>query len=218
MTAARRSDDHDKSSPNASDDVPEASRTVVRRRRGAALLRAIYLATLEELAETSFEELGFEKIAARAGTAKTTLYRRWSTTEELVLAALSDPATGYRPMDPPDTGSLRSDLMAVLTALSQSIQEPRGRALRPLIGQRSRHPELFEEIFRVLVIPHQRLLLGILRDAADRGEAEPAAVTQRIASVGPRLVVMEAMRRDMVPPAEVTAIVDEVLLPLLAVR
>ncbi|MFJ9173689.1 TetR/AcrR family transcriptional regulator [Streptomyces sp. NPDC102360] len=227
MTAARRPADHDSSDssdsspnePNAPDDsdAPDTPRTV-HRRRGATLLRAIYLATLEELAETSFEELGFEKIAARAGTAKTTLYRRWSTTEELVLAALSDPATGFPLPSPPDTGSLRGDLAAVLSALAQSLQEPRGRALRPLIGQRPRHPELFEEIFRALVVPHQRLLLDILRAAADRGESDPAGVTQRIASVGPRLVVMESMRHDTVPPAEVAAIVDEVLLPLIAAR
>ncbi|GAA3290207.1 hypothetical protein GCM10020295_04020 [Streptomyces cinereospinus] len=104
----------------------------------------------------------------------------------------------------------------MLTALADSLQEPRGRALRPLITQRPRHPELFDEFLRVLVAPHQRLLLGILRAAADRGEAEPDAVTQRIASVGPRLVIMESMQHDSVPPSEVAAIVDEVLLPLTA--
>ncbi|MBP0457193.1 TetR/AcrR family transcriptional regulator [Streptomyces montanisoli] len=204
-------------------DSPEAQDAPGRRRgssrrRGAALLQAIFLATLEELAETSYEELSFDKVAARAGTGKTTLYRRWSTTAELVLAALSDPGTGFPPPAAPGTGSLRGDLTTVLAGLARGLQEPRGRALRPLITQRPRHPELFDEVFRALIVPHQGLLLDILRAAAERGEARPAAVTQRMASLGPRLIVMESMQRDSVPLSEVAAIVDEVLLPLAATR
>ncbi|MER6349180.1 TetR/AcrR family transcriptional regulator [Streptomyces sp. NPDC001595] len=181
-------------------------------------MRAIYLAALEELAETSFEELSLEKVAARAGTGVTTLYRRWTTPAEPLLAALSDPATGFAQPVPPRTGSLRGDLLSVLTGLAGSLVEPRGRALRPLIAQRPRHPELFDEIFRAVVVPHQHLLLDILRATADRGEADAAAVTQRLASLGPRLIIMESMQHDEVPPSEVAALVDEVLLPLTAVR
>ncbi len=215
MTAARHPTGHEPGASSAKD--PATPRTGSRR-RGDALLQAIFLATLEELAETSFEEVTFDRIAARAGTGKTALYRRWSTPAELVLAALSDPSAGYPRPTAPGTGSLREDFISVLGLLAASLAEPRGRALRPLIAQRPRHPELFDEIFRVLIVPHQRLLLDILRAAADRGEADPSAVTQRIASLGPRLIVMDAMQHDSVPPAEVAAVVDEVLLPLTAPR
>ncbi|MGH8921898.1 MAG: TetR family transcriptional regulator, partial [Actinomycetes bacterium] len=84
------------------------------RRRGADLTRAIYRATLEELARTSFEELAFDKIAPLAGTGKSALYRRWSTPAQLVLAALTDPSTGFGEPTAPGTGSLRGDLTTLL--------------------------------------------------------------------------------------------------------
>jgi hypothetical protein len=75
------------------------------RRRGTKLTHAIYLATLNELAETSFEELSFDRIAIRAGAGKASLYRRWSSPKELLLEALTDPSAGFGTPRPPDTGS-----------------------------------------------------------------------------------------------------------------
>jgi AcrR family transcriptional regulator len=186
------------------------------RRRGDALTAAIGRATLDELARTSFEELSFDKIAAAAGTGKAALYRRWSTPAELVLAALTDPAAGFGDVPAaPRTGALRDDLIALLTHLARALAEPRGRALRPLIAHRHRHPELFEQVRRQVLQPHLEVLLTVLRQAAERGEAARERVTERVASVGPRLIVLEAWEHDRVDPREVEAIVDEVLLPLL---
>ncbi|CAM3528740.1 TetR-like C-terminal domain-containing protein [Kibdelosporangium persicum] len=185
------------------------------RRRGEALTGAIGLATLEELARTSFEELSFDKIAAAAGTGKAALYRRWSTPAELVLAALTDPATGFGDVPAaPRTGTLRADLIALLTRLARALEEPRGRALRPLIAHRHRHPELFEHVHRLVIRPHLEVLLTVLREAAERGEAAPERVTERVASVGPRMITLEAWECDQMDPREVEAVVDEVLLPL----
>ncbi|MEV6831116.1 TetR/AcrR family transcriptional regulator [Amycolatopsis sp. NPDC051102] len=184
------------------------------RRRGDALVRAILEATLAELAEASFEELTFEKVAARARTGKAALYRRWATPEDLVLAALTDPDAGFGEPRPPQTGTLRGDLLALLGGLARVLDEPLGRALRPLITQRARHPQLFARIRALVLRPRQELILGLLADAAERGEARPAAATARIAAVGPRLVLVEHVEAGTVTAAEVTAIVDEVLLPL----
>jgi AcrR family transcriptional regulator len=204
--------------------VPASSRAstepaaVAGRRRGAELTRAIYQATLEELARTSFEELAFDKIAPLAGTGKSALYRRWSTPEQLVLAALTDPSTGFGEPTAPGTGSLREDLTTLLGGFARVLDEPRGRALRPLLIQRARHPELFDEVRRRVVLPHQRLLLAVLKAAVDRGEADARCVTPLVASVGPRLVIADSLERGTVSQARVRAIVDEVLLPLAAPR
>jgi AcrR family transcriptional regulator len=189
------------------------------RRRGEALTGAIGLATLEELARTSFEELSFDKIAAAAGTGKAALYRRWSTPAELVMAALADPATGFGDVPAaPGTGALRSDLIILLSHLARALEEPRGRALRPLIAHRHRHPELFEHVHRLVIRPHLAVLLTVLRQAAERGEAAPERVTERIAALGPRLVTLQSWEHDHVEPREVEALVDEILLPLLRSR
>jgi AcrR family transcriptional regulator len=188
------------------------------RRRGDALVRAILESTLAELAETSFEELSFEKVAVRARTGKAALYRRWSTPEDLVLAALTDPVVGFRETPPPGTGTLRGDLLVLLGGLARVLDEPYGRALLALITQRARHPKLFARVRALVLRPRQELILGLLADAAERGEARLAAVTARIAAVGPRLVLVEHVEAGVVTATEVTTIVDEVLLPLIRRR
>ncbi|MFJ2829350.1 TetR/AcrR family transcriptional regulator C-terminal ligand-binding domain-containing protein [Streptomyces sp. NPDC087263] len=171
---------------------------------------------MEELALTSFEELAFDRIALRAGTGKSSLYRRWSTPKELVLAALTDPVVGFGWPLTPDTGTLRGDLTALLGSFACILEEPRGRALLPLMSQRARHPELYEQVHRLVIQPHQHIVLDVLRRAADRGEIDPCHVTPRVASVGPRLIIVESMDTGTVGRAEVDAIISEVLLPLTA--
>lgn len=187
------------------------------RRRGAALTEAIYLATLGELARSGFAQLSFDKVATAAGTGKAALYRRWSSPDQLVMAALTDPATGFgQPLAPPGTGSLRADLLALLSQFVRELAEPRGQALRSLVAYRGQHPELFEQVWSSVIRPAQEVLLAVLGEAAARGEADPARVTERMASIGPRLLLVEAWRSDSLADDEVAGVVDEVLLPLLA--
>jgi len=189
------------------------------RRRGSALTEAIHLATLEELTRTSFAELSFDKIATAAGTGKAALYRRWSGPGELVLAALTDPATGFgHPPAAPGTGSLRTDLITLLTQFVRALGEPRGQALRPLLAYRHQHPELFDQVWESVIRPAQEVLLGVMAEAVERGEADPARVTARSASVGPQMILLQSWRADSIGDDDVTEIVDEVLLPLLTVR
>lgn len=184
------------------------------RRRGAALTHAIYVATLQELAESSLAELTFEKIAARAGAGKTSLYRRWSSPAELLRAALTDETTGVPPVVEPATGSVRDDLMTALAVFAQALVEPYGRALAVLMNDAQRHPELTAEVHRMTVQPRIDLLLQVLRAGVARGEVDDGAATPRVAAVGMQLVIMAYVELGSVPAAEVEAIVDEVLVPL----
>jgi AcrR family transcriptional regulator len=98
------------------------------RRRGEALNAAIFRATLDELAEVGYAKLTMERVAERARTGKASLYRRWPSRMELamdaVYHALPDPAS------PPDTGSLRGDLLALLRRNGELLAGPAGEALR----------------------------------------------------------------------------------------
>src|ERR1022692_411234 len=84
------------------------------RRRGEQLENAIFDAILGELAEVGYHRLTMEGVAARAGTGKGALYRRWPSRESLVLAALR----GRLPSldEQPDTGSVRGDLVGSCSA------------------------------------------------------------------------------------------------------
>src|SRR5262245_49537219 len=64
------------------------ARAVGSRRRGKVLETAIFEIVLRELAETGYVNFSIERVAARAGTSKPVIYRRWPTRARLVYAAL----------------------------------------------------------------------------------------------------------------------------------
>ena len=77
--------------------------------------RAIIEATLDLIGEgMGVSELSIEAIASRAGVGKTTIYRRWSNKEDLVVDAL---ATLKAPMPRLSGTSVRDDLISWLEAL-----------------------------------------------------------------------------------------------------
>jgi AcrR family transcriptional regulator len=101
--------------------MPEASTKrsatpTQRRRRGAELEAALLDAAWEELAEVGYAKLTMESVAARAQTGVAVLYRRWANKEELVFAAIEH-HRGAHPVEMPDTGSLRGDLLALIAAI-----------------------------------------------------------------------------------------------------
>src|ERR1700748_2465701 len=95
--------------------VTEAPRPARRRRYGQELESALLVAAWDKLLETGYARLTMESVAKRAGTSEPVLYRRWPNKDQLVLAAMEH----YRTANPvvlPDTGALRTDLLAELTA------------------------------------------------------------------------------------------------------
>lgn len=76
---------------------------------------AIMAAALDLLAEQGYSRLTIEAVALRAGVAKTSLYRRWSTKESLVFDAIVNVGFAERP-DVPDTGSLHQDMLSYMRA------------------------------------------------------------------------------------------------------
>jgi AcrR family transcriptional regulator len=92
---------------------------------------------LDELAETGYAGLTFEGVARRAGVHKTTVYRRWSTLERLVLAAMLEQARLGVPVA--DTGSLRTDLLALgLGSAATTATAQSETVLRTVVGVGSR--------------------------------------------------------------------------------
>jgi AcrR family transcriptional regulator len=80
--------------------------------RGERFVAKVFEATIWELGRVGFERLSIEEIASRAGVNKTSIYRRWATIELLVVEALTH--TTRNVVEVPDTGHLRSDLVAYL--------------------------------------------------------------------------------------------------------
>src|ERR1700761_6094075 len=100
--------------------VTEAPRPARRRRHGQELESVLLVAAWDELVETGYARLTMESVAVRAGTSEPVLYRRWPNKDQLVLAALMHHRKD-RPIAVPDTGTLRGDLLAYLTALGDAL-------------------------------------------------------------------------------------------------
>lgn len=199
-----------------------AALKVVQRRRGTALLAAIHEATLAELADVGLKGLTMEGIAARAGAGKASLYRRWASTEDLVLAALAATDASFagevehwRTMTPFD---LRDALVEVLRHFASGLDTPNGRALQMLLSWRHQHPELVERVRAVMVTPRAAVLRAVLERAVTEGTIAERAVTPTVVSAGPRLVIAQHKETGQVQDADVEALVDELLLPALQSR
>jgi len=195
-------------------DIPGKSAQKKTRRRGRKLMLSIYEYVLSRLADGGFEDLTFDKIAAGVGTGKASLYRRWTTPNELLLEALADPEVGYGNPDSPEKGDIRSDLIAIFSNLAESLDRPHGRATLLIQAHRVTHPDLFHLVDEMLIQPFETMTLRVLEGAAERGEVNGDVINERIAAIGAQLITGKYYRVGQVDEDDVIAIVDEVMMPI----
>ena len=138
--------------------------------------RAILTATLDLLASRGLAAMSIEEIAARAGVGKATIYRRWSSKGLLALDAFVTAFAEQQPL--PDTGTLRGDLTAALTAWVRAVtQTSMGSMLAGLVAE-AQHDEELRAGWRDRVLEPLRSQHRIMLDRAiARGEI-PATVDQ----------------------------------------
>ena len=108
--------------------------------RGAPVVRAVLEATLDELAQVGYGALNVERVAARAGVNKTTVYRRWPTRTALVEAALRSFVEALPDLEP--TGDIRADLLAVARRMCRCMSSPRGRCVQRMLLAGDGAPDL----------------------------------------------------------------------------
>jgi len=183
------------------------------RRRGDVLNSAIFQATLDELAEIGYAKLTMERVAARAGASKASVYRRWPSRMELAVDVVHHLAPD--PTSTPDTGSLRSDAIAWLRGAADLLAGPAGEALRGLLGDALADPARTLELRKRSSGTGYRAMQEITRRAVQRGEINSTAITPL------RLDVAQAMLREQfllhgapIEDAAIVQILDEVVLPL----
>ncbi len=120
---------------------PDAPARRPGRPRSAEADDAILAATVDILAVGGYDALTVERVAARAGVAKATVYRRYTGKVELVIAALAFVAE--RNLPAPDTGSTRGDLEALIDGYTHALLEtPFGRLTHTMIGALQRNAHL----------------------------------------------------------------------------
>jgi AcrR family transcriptional regulator len=183
------------------------------RRRGDELTAAIFHATLAELAEVGYAGLTMERVAERAKTGKASLYRRWSSRMELVLAAVY--STWPEPAESVNTGNLRGDLLAMLRRNAEALAGPAGEAMRGLLSDVLADRDRTAELRQLSQGRGRRAMAEVIRRADERGEVDAAAIPARRLEVGQALIRQQFLFSGTPIPDEVIVeIVDDVLLPL----
>ncbi|TAJ48574.1 MAG: TetR/AcrR family transcriptional regulator [Herbiconiux sp.] len=188
------------------------------RRRGAELESALLDAAWAELEDVGYPAFGYDGVAARAGTSKPVLYRRWPAKVDLVLAALQHGGL-FDKRALPDTGSLRGDILTALrdfNAARSGFMAVISVYLAGIHADTGLSPAELRD----------RLLAGstntgrkLLERAAGRGEIPARNWPSGIATLPSDLVRHDlVMTLKPLPDARILEIVDDIWLPLVRLR
>jgi AcrR family transcriptional regulator len=148
---------------------PEQTIRKAGRQRSALSHQAILEATLALFAEVGLHGLSIEAIAARAGVGKTTIYRRWTSKEEILSEALYL-LRGGLPL--PDTGHIRDDfLFLAREAREVFAHDPfMGKLITKMIAELKTTPTLAQAFVEKVIVPHLQEFRSIVERAKRRGE------------------------------------------------
>src|SRR5918912_156025 len=131
----------------------------------------IRAAILRLLAEVGYSALTMDAVAAEAGVGKATIYRRWRTKHDLVVDTLSD--TNRAIAIPPDTGSVESDVRALMDLVVTTVQSPAGAAIRSLLPAMQYQPALVEAFRKGPLAVWRSAFSEMWARAEARGEVRP---------------------------------------------
>lgn len=188
------------------------------RRRGDVLENAILQAAWDEWNEVGYTRLTMENIALRAKTNKNAVYRRWPNKAKIVTAAVSKHMVKPEIFGPiPDTGDLRSDMLALLQGFVTPMQA---------IGAETIHGLMTDYGGNLIAsLPEMRsdksdnklteAIRAILLNAEKRGELNLAKLNPRVISLPVDLMVYEILSTHKpITDSRITGIIDDIFLPL----
>jgi AcrR family transcriptional regulator len=167
--------------------------------------------TLQLLQEHGYDRLTVDAVAAAARASKATVYRRWPSKAELVLAAFTE---GVRQVAVvPNTGSLRGDLLALGEICCQQATE-HANTIRAVMVEASRHPALNEAMQHQFIDQRKALMRHVLAQAVERGEITESAVTDELWDLLPGYLIFRGITSNDPPTRRtVKALVDNFLIP-----
>jgi AcrR family transcriptional regulator len=190
------------------------SHPVKRRRRGTELEHALLAAAWEELAGAGFVKLTMESVADRARTGIAVLYRRWPDKNALVLAAIRH----YRdthPVEVPDTGTLRDDLLELLGNLNAARTELATLVGATFAGLHDSAGLTPEDVRLTVLGDGPRRSDEVYRRAHDRGEIDLTSIPPDVLDLPFQLIRHDIlMTLKPVSPERIRSIVDDIFRPL----
>ncbi|MER5321677.1 TetR-like C-terminal domain-containing protein [Streptosporangium roseum] len=185
--------------------------------RNARIIEAV----LDLIVESGYADLTMGAVAARAGVAKATVYRRWASREDLVADALESLMLTAAPAGGTAAGTLREDLIATLTHSSACLQPQWRHFSAVLAGVSGSHPQITDTLRERYITGQREAIAACLHRAQERGEITADRVERllvpgrlEIAAVVGVLVWQEDLLGGLLGVEGIARLVDQVLLPL----
>lgn len=186
------------------------------RKRDHARDGVILDAALAVLAEHGYDGTTIDMVAARAGSARATVYRRWATKDDLVLAAVERMSRDDVDLEElPDTGSLRADMVAMILPLTDEEQQVRIQAMAALLSLSRTGHRLARAATGTGIGPWIEVNRVLMQRAIDRGEFPAPSDLDTLAQLIPMMCVSRAVQQQPITREFSLALVDAVIIPAL---
>jgi AcrR family transcriptional regulator len=185
------------------------------RRRGEVREEAILQAAMILLSEVGYDQLTIDAVAERARASKATIYRHWTGKADLVATAVRRYA-GTSVTTPPETTSLRDDLVAVLQSLRASLVGQDAALILGLLVAMRRDPDLADTVRRHVLDHKREVFAVVLARAAAQGDVPATADHTLLAEISSAALFSRVLvTGEPLDDEFLGKLVDSVLLPLL---
>jgi len=185
------------------------------RKRDDALDQHILEAAIEVLARDGYEHMTMDAVASAARAGKGAIYRRWPSKAQLVVDAVAHTSAAGGPVPPPDTGSLRGDLHALVEGRPKKADARMLRVMAGLVAALPLHPDLAAIAREQLAEPRRLIQRAVLERAVARGEIPSGRDLDSLSHVMPALVFHRQMvLGEPVDQDFLSHLIDQIVLPL----
>ena len=206
------------------DDVQTGPGAVVRTRapgrpRDGRVDQAIVETTLALLAEVGPTALSVEEVASRAGVSKATIYRRFPTKDDLVVAALA--SLNESLMAGAVDGPVRDVLVTLVTAWWEQNADSRSGQLFPrVLAHAKSNPRMFCSFYDQVIEPRRDVYRAVIGRGIEAGElrsdTDIELLTTLIIASSVYTLQIRASGRDALPGVGPAELVDGILAGFLA--
>ncbi len=186
------------------------------RRLDPSLDAAILEATLAGVAELGYDRLTMDDIASRAGVGKAAIYRRWASKAMVVADAVAHWRRRLGPVEPPDTGSLRGDIAALVAAVPE-LNAADISTVQVIVGVATAaiHDPVLAAALDDLVLYTPRHMIGVvLGHAVARGEIPADRDLSLIPDAAMGLNVLRVLTGRPIDRVFARRVLEGVILPL----
>jgi AcrR family transcriptional regulator len=198
----------------------QAARTTRRARSPGRLDRsldaAILDATLAGVAEVGYDRLSMDEVASRAGVGKAAIYRRWPTKAVVVADAIAHWRRRLGPVEPPNTGSLRGDIDALVESMPD-LDDGDSQMIRVVVGVATaamHNPVLAAALDELVLSTPRQVVRAVLDHAVARREIPAGRDLSLIPDVALGLNVLRVIAGRPIDRVYVRRVLEDVILPL----